>query len=146
MALAERTAQVQWTGTLADGSGTVKAGSGAVNDLALDWASDSASADGTTSPEELLAASHAGCYAMALTLLLAREGNRAERLDVGAKCALEERGDWYAITSIDLDVTGTVPGLDGAAFEQAAKEADEHCPVSIALRGQVEIRVKATLA
>jgi osmotically inducible protein OsmC len=50
------------------------------------------------------------------------------------------------ITAIDLDVTGTVPGLDGAAFEQAAKEADEHCPVSIALRGQVDIRVKATLA
>jgi osmotically inducible protein OsmC len=146
MALAERTAQVQWTGTLADGSGTVKAGSGAVSDLALDWASDSASADGTTSPEELLAAAHAGCYAMALALLLARQGNRAERLDVGATCALEERGDWYAITAIDLHVTGTVPGLDGAAFEQAAEEADEHCPISIALRDRVEIRVKATLA
>ncbi len=146
MALAERTAEVQWQGTLAEGDGTVRAGSGAVTDLALDWASSSETAHGTTSPEELLAAAHASCYAMALTLLLARDGHRAEHLDVQATCALEERGDWYTVSSIDLAVTGTVADLDPAAFEQAAREADEHCPISNALRDNVEIRLTATLA
>ena len=92
MALAERTAEVQWNGTLADGDGSVRAGSLAVTDLPLDWASRSDRADGKTSPEELLAAAHASCYAMSLTLLLARDGKRAEHLDVKAKCSLEERG------------------------------------------------------
>src|SRR3712207_4534860 len=102
MALAERTAAVQWHGALADGDGSVRAGSGAVTDLALDWAASSEKADGKTSPEELLAAAHASCYAMSLTLLLARQGRRAERLDVAATCALEERGEWYAVTAMDL--------------------------------------------
>src|SRR3712207_912193 len=117
MALAERTAEVQWNGTLADGDGSVRAGSMAVTDLPMDWASRSDTAHGTTSPEELLAAAHAGCYAMSLTLLLARDGKRAEHLDVKAKCSLEERGDWYRISAMDLAVTGTVPEMDPAAFE-----------------------------
>ncbi len=146
MALAERTAQVGWNGTLADGEGTVQGGGGAVSDLPLDWASRSETAEGTTSPEELLAAAHASCYAMALTLLLSRQGTRAEHLDVKAKCSLEERGDWYTVTAMDLAVVGTVPGIDPAAFETAAREADEHCPISNALRDNVEIRLSATLA
>ena len=145
MALAERTADVKWNGTLADGSGAVQGGGGAIADVPVDWASSSGRAHGTTSPEELLAAAHASCYAMALTLLLARDGKKAEELDVKATCALEERGDWYTISSMELAITGRVPDLDAEAFEAAAREADEHCPISNALRDNVDIRLTATL-
>jgi len=146
MALAERTAEVKWHGSLADGDGTVRGGSEDYTDLPLDWASRSDRANGKTSPEELLAAAHASCYAMAFTLLLARDGIKADELDVQAKCSLEESDEWYTITAIDLAVTGRVPDMDTERFEAAAREADEHCPISNALRGNVDIRLRATLA
>lgn len=145
MALAERTAEVHWESSLARGEGSVRGGSGAVSDVPLDWASRSERAHETTSPEELLAAAHASCYAMALSLLLSRAGNAPERLDVKAKCSLEAEGDWYRISALDLDVRGEVAGLDAEAFNRAAEEADAHCPVSNALRGGVELRLSATL-
>ena len=143
MTLAERTAEVHWEGTLARGEGEVLGGSGA--SLPLDWASSSEGADGKTSPEELLAASHASCYAQALALMLTREGTPPERLDVRAKCSLEERGEWFEITTVDLEVRGAVPDLDEEAFERAAERADRRCPVSNALRAGVEIRLNASL-
>ena len=145
MALAERTADIKWNGTLADGSGQVRGGGGALADIPVDWASRSERAHGTTSPEELLAASHASCYAMSLTLLLARDGVKAEALDVQAKCALEDDRERYRVQSIDLAVRGRVPDIDAEQFEAAAREADVHCPISIALRDNVEIRLSATL-
>ena len=145
MALAERTAQIKWNGTLADGSGHVRGGGGALADVPVDWASRSERAHGTTSPEELLAAAHASCYAMALTLLLARDGVKAQTLDVEATCSLEEQGEWYRIASIDLAVRGHVPDLSAERFEDAAREADACCPISVALRDSVEIRLTATL-
>lgn len=146
MALAERTAEVRWNGTLASGDGTLRAGSEAVTDLPIDWASSSDRAHGTSSPEELLAGAHASCYAMALSLLLTRDGTPPETLDVRARCSLEEDGDWYRVTAMDLEVRGAVPDLDGGAFERAAREADRHCPISNALRESVEIRLDAALA
>lgn len=146
MALAERTAEMHWNGTLAKGDGALKAGSGAMTDLPIGWASRSASADGKSSPEELLAAAHASCYAMALSLLLTRDGTPPETLDVKAKCSLEEAGDWYTVKALDLEVRGTVPDLDADAFAKAAVEADEHCPISNAVRDNVEVRISATLA
>jgi osmotically inducible protein OsmC len=146
MELAERTAEVHWNGTLASGDGTLRAGSEAVTDLPIDWASSSAKAHGTSSPEELLAGAHASCYAMALSLLLTRDGTPPESLDVKASCSLEEDGDWYTIRSMELDVRGSVPDLDADAFERAARSADEHCPISNAVRDNVEVRVTATLA
>jgi len=146
VALAERTAEMHWNGTLASGDGTLKGGSGAVTDLPIDWASRSATADGNSSPEELLAGAHASCYAMALSLLLTRDGTPPDSLDVKAKCSLEEDGEWYTVKALDLDVRGTVPDLDSDAFEKAALEADRHCPISNAVRDNVEVRVSATLA
>lgn len=145
MALAERTAAMHWNGTLASGDGTLTAGSEAVTDLPIGWASRSDRADGKSSPEELLAAAHASCYAMALSLLLTREGSPPDSIDVKAKCSLEESGDWYTVKSLDLQVTGTVPDLDADAFEKAAIEADRHCPISNAVRDNVEVRVSASL-
>lgn len=145
MELAERTAEVRWNGTLASGDGTLHAGSAAVTDLPIDWASSSAKAHGTSSPEELLAGAHASCYAMALSLLLTRDGTPPESLDVKASCSLEEDGDWYTIKAMELDVRGSVPDLDADAFERAAKAADEHCPISNAVRDNVEVRVTASL-
>jgi osmotically inducible protein OsmC len=82
---------------------------------------------------------------MTLSLLLARDGHRAERLDVRAKCSLDRDGKWYAVTAMDLEVRGRVPGLDAAAFEASAREADGGCAISNALRGGVELRLSATL-
>jgi len=146
MALAERTAEVHWNGTLAKGDGTLRAGSEAVTDLPIDWASRSDRAHGTSSPEELLAGAHASCYAMSLSLLLTRDGTPPETIDVKAKCSLEEAGEWYTVSAIDLEVRGEVPDLDAEAFERAAREADAHCPISLALRDNVEVRLSATLA
>ena len=146
MALAERTAEVHWNGTLAKGDGTLRAGSEAITDLPIDWASRSDRAHGTSSPEELLAGAHASCYAMALSLLLTRDGTPPGSLDVKAKCSLEEAGEWYTVSAIDLEVRGSVDGLDADGFERAAREADAHCPISVALRDNVEVRLSATLA
>ena len=145
MALAERTAEVRWNGTLAKGDGTMRAGSEAVTDLPIHWASRSDRANGTSSPEELLAGAHASCYAMALSLLLTRDGTPPDHLDVKAKCSLEEDGEWYTVKAMDLVVEGAVPDLDADAFEKAAREADAHCPISNALRNNVEIRLSASL-
>ncbi|HEX8103786.1 MAG TPA: OsmC family peroxiredoxin [Solirubrobacteraceae bacterium] len=146
MALAERTAEVRWNGTLASGDGVLRAGSDAVTALPIDWASSDDRAEGASSPEELLAGAHASCYAMALSLLLTRDGTPPETLDVEARCSLEEDGDWYRVSAMDLEVRGSVPDLDGGAFERAAREADRRCPISNALRGSVEIRLHAELA
>lgn len=146
MALAERTAEMHWNGTLAKGDGSLKAGSGAVTDLPISWASRSDKADGKSSPEELLAAAHASCYAMALSLLLTRDGTPPESIDVKAKCSLEESGDWYTVKALDLEVHGTVPDLEADAFEKAALEADAHCPISNAVRDNVEVRISASLS
>ena len=146
MALAERTAEMRWNGTLAKGDGSLKAGSGAVDELPIGWASRSDRADGKSSPEELLAGAHASCYAMALSLLLTREGTPPDSIDVKAKCSLEESGDWYTVKALDLEVRGTVPELDAEAVEKAAVEADRHCPISNAVRDNVEVRISATLA
>lgn len=146
MPLAQRTAQVVWEGTLASGSGDVTMDSGAIEHFPLDWASRSEDAHGSTSPEELLAASHAGCYAMALTLVLADHGHKAERLEVTATTTLEQLDVGYRIATSKLEVGGSVPGLAADEFARIAEEADQGCPVSNALRANVAIEVEARLA
>ena len=83
---------------------------------------------------------------MALSLLLTRDGTPPESLDVKASCSLEEDGEWYTIKAMELDVRGSVPQLDADAFARAARSADAHCPISNAVRDNVEVRVTATLA
>jgi osmotically inducible protein OsmC len=98
-----------------------------------------------TSPEELLAAAQAGCYAMALTHTLTERGTPPERLEVTATCALESSDTGFKITTMDLRVTGQVPGLDDAGFQEATRAAEQGCPVSNSIRGNVEIRLEAML-
>ncbi len=143
---ATRTATVTWDGTLMEGSGTVSAGSSALfTDLPVSWASRTEDVDGRTSPEELLAAAHASCFAMALSGALARGGTPADHLHVGATVTFDKVGDAWTVTTSQLDVMGVVPGLTAEAFEEAAAGAKDGCPISRALAGNVEVSVMASL-
>jgi lipoyl-dependent peroxiredoxin len=147
MAGIERRAEVVWEGGLARGNGTVTAvSSGAVSELPVTWASRVERADGRTSPEELLAEAHATCYAMSFSNVLNEAGNPPERLEVAAVVSADLGEEGLRVTGSDLDVVGRVPGMDAAQFERLAGEAERSCPVSNALRGNLEIRVNASLA
>ncbi len=103
MAKAERRAEVEWQGSLIQGSGKlVSVGSGAIGNLPLTWAARTESSDGKTSPEELLAAAHAGCYAMAFSHALAQAGTPAERLTVDATCTFEQVGGGFKVSTMVL--------------------------------------------
>jgi osmotically inducible protein OsmC len=142
----ERRALLTWEGNLIQGHGTiVQTSSGALANLPVTWASRTEQPNGKTSPEELIAAAHAECYAMGLAHGLATSGTPAERLDVEAVCTLELSASGPKIQAMDLNVRGSVAGLDEATFEQAALVAEQRCPVSNALRNNVEIRVHAQL-
>ncbi|HLJ34017.1 MAG TPA: OsmC family peroxiredoxin [Ktedonobacteraceae bacterium] len=146
MPQAERRAQVIWEGNLMQGHGTIaQTSSGALTNLPVTWASRTEQPGGKTSPEELIAAAHAECYAMGLAHGLATSGTPAEKLDVEAVCTLELSASGPKIRSMDLTVRGSVPGLDEAAFDKAAQVAEQNCPVSNALRNNVDIRVHAQL-
>ena len=144
MAVAERRAEVAWEGNLARGNGKLTVGSGAMGEMPVTWASRTERPDGKTSPEELIAAAHGSCFAMALSGVLAEGGTPPERLEITAVCAFDI--DNVRVASVDLDVRGRVPGLDAEDFRNAVEQADGGCPVSNALRGNVEIRVNASLA
>jgi len=144
MPMAERTATSNWDGDLAHGNGVVTGASGGLGDLPVTWASRTERSDGKTSPEELIAAAHASCYSMALAHGLTEAGHPPEHLDVSAKVTLDQKDGAPTVTTSELTVTGTVPGIDQATFEQAASDAGKGCPVSRALAG-LEITVNATL-
>ncbi len=146
MAKAERRAEVEWQGSLIQGSGRiVGVGSGAIGNLPITWAARTERSDGKTSPEELLAAAHAACFAMAFSHGLAQAGTPAERLNVNATCAFEQVEGGWKVSTMVLDVRGRVPGLDQSGFEKAAQQAGQSCPVSGALRNNVAISVNAHL-
>ena len=145
MALAERTAEVVWNGNLTQGSGTVTVGSGAVGQLPVTFAARTESSDGKTSPEELIAAAHATCFAMVMANNLNKAGTPPEQLTVTATCTLDRVASGLKITTMDLRVRGRVPGIDQTTFEEQARTGEQGCPVSNALRGNVEIRVTAQL-
>ncbi|HTX32899.1 MAG TPA: OsmC family peroxiredoxin [Solirubrobacteraceae bacterium] len=144
MPMAERSATTNWQGDLAHGKGTLNFDSGAFGESEVTWASRTERSEGKTSPEELLAAAHAACFAMALSHELTEAGHAPEALDVKAKVALDQRDGVPTVTTSELTVTGRVPGIDQSAFEQAAASAGQNCPVSRALAG-VETSVNATL-
>jgi osmotically inducible protein OsmC len=143
---ATRSATVTWTGALANGSGTVSAGTSELfTDLPVSWASRTEDPDGRTSPEELLAAAHSSCFAMALSGALARAGTPPDHVHVSATVTFDKVGEAWTVTRSELDVVGVVPGMDEAAFDAAAQDAKDNCPVSRALAGNVELSVSATL-
>jgi lipoyl-dependent peroxiredoxin len=142
-----RNAKVVWQGDLMKGQGTLTAQSSNVfQDLPVTWASRTEAPGGKTSPEELLAAAHASCFSMALSGALAKAGTPPERLEVTAAVTFERVGAGFKVSSSALEVRGTVPGIDLEAFRNAAEQAKEGCPISGALKGNVELTVKASLA
>lgn len=145
MALAERRADAIWHGNLTQGSGTVTTGSGALPEMPVTWAARTEQPGGKTSPEELIAAAHAACFAMALSNTLNKGGTPPDQLNVNAVCTLDRVEGGVKITQMALTVRGKVPGLDGAGFERAVREAEQGCPVSNALRNNVQMQVSAQL-
>jgi osmotically inducible protein OsmC len=144
MATADRRANVVWSGDLQKGSGTLDlASSGALQETEISFPARTERPDGKTSPEELIAGAHAGCYAMALSNTLAEMGNEPEELHVDATCTLDMGS--LKVTTVVLDVRGRVSGLDAEGFQNAAEQAEQACPVSNALRGNVDIQVNASL-
>ena len=141
-----RRADVTWTGPLATGSGFVSATtSGAFESLPVSWAARTESSDGKTSPEELVAAAHASCYAMAFSGRLGRAGHPPDRLDVSAEVTFDKLESGWKVTSSALTVRGVVPGISAEDFTTEAEAARDGCPISVALKGNVELSVSATL-
>ena len=135
--MATRTARTAWTGSLSEGSGEVTLASSGVGTFAVSFPKRAADdADGTTSPEELIAAALTSCYAMQLSALLGQAGGTPKSLDVSAEVDLGPDPDGgFRIPGIRLSVTGSVDGLDDVAFRRVAEEAKATCPVSKALAG-----------
>ena len=141
-----RRAEVTWSGALATGSGTIdNVTSGAFSGLPVTWASRIETADGRTSPEELVAAAHASCYAMAFSGGLGRNGTPPSKLSVSAAVTFDKTDAGWKVASSALKVVGVVPGLDAAKFAELAAAAKDGCPISGALKGNVELSVEATL-
>ena len=136
-------AEATWQGSLLEGSGTIESvGSGAFGPLQVTWASRAEGTGGGTTPEELIAAAHASCFSMALSNVLAKAGTPPETLSVSARVSFV---GGTGITASALEVKGVVPGLDEDGFRAAAADAIENCPVSQALKGNVELSVASRL-
>jgi osmotically inducible protein OsmC len=140
--MAKRTAAVSWKGGLLDGSGVIEStGSGAFGPLPVSWMSRADVSDGKTSPEELIAAAHASCFAMALSAILAEGETPPEELDVRATVTFVPG---TGITKSELELRGSVPGLSEEAFRARAEQAKTNCPVSQALKGlEITLTVKS---
>ena len=141
-----RRAEASWTGSLMEGSGMINyVTSGSITRLPVTWASRTAAPDGRTSPEELVAAAHASCYAMAFSGDLARNGTPATSLTVGAAVTFDKVEAGWRVVSSALTVHGLVPGIDAATFTSLAEAARDGCPISAMMHGNVELSVEATL-
>ena len=141
-----RTANVTWSGDLASGSWMITyVTSGVFSRLPISWASRTSAHNGKTSPEELLAAAHASCFSMAFSARLGKNGTPAESLDVRAEVTFDQLESGWKVAASKLIVKGTVPGIDKATFERLADDAKENCPISVALHGNVNLSVEATL-
>src|SRR4051812_39266642 len=142
-----RTARTAWNGTLQEGGGQVELSSSKVGTFEVNFPKRAADdAGGTTSPEELIAAAHSSCFAMALSNEIGKAGGTPQALEVTADVTLGEQGGAPTITAIKLTVRGEVDGLDAAGFEKAAQAAKAGCPVSKALSGVEDIQLDASLA
>jgi osmotically inducible protein OsmC len=141
--MADRTASAVWQGDLFEGAGTVSAvTSGLFSDAEVTWASRTEEPGGRTSPEELIAAAHAACFSMAFSNELSSRGHQPTRVEVQATCTFVPG---KGITTMALDVSAEVPDTDEDAFREALAAAEQSCPVSAALRGNVDVHVDATL-
>jgi osmotically inducible protein OsmC len=137
----KRTASAVWTGGLMDGKGTISTQSGVLKDSPYGFRTRFEDQPGTN-PEELIAAAHAGCYSMALSLILGEKGMTAESIRTGAAVTLEKVGDGFTITAVHLDLVAKIPRADKAAFEEAANMAKAGCPVSKVLNAKITLDAK----
>jgi lipoyl-dependent peroxiredoxin len=145
--MATHRAQAVWEGDLESGVGRVDLESGAAPTMNVSWLHRTeGGVGGQTSPEELIAAAHGSCFAMALSHGLTQAGHPPQRLSVAASCAIEQAAGGWAITKAQLKVRGVVPGIDDDAFLEQARGAAEGCPVSSALSDDVDVSVEAELA
>lgn len=141
MAVFSRSVTVDWSGPIMEGKGVAKAGTGAFN-LPVTFPSRIGEPGGTTSPEELVAAAHAACYAMALNATLGRKNASASRTVITATVSADKGEAGIKLTSSKLHVAAEgLKGMDAAAFQQTAQEAESKCPISNALRGNLAIEV-----
>jgi osmotically inducible protein OsmC len=144
-----RDARVTWHGGLTDGLGRVEGGAGEATGATLTWPGRTAPTgppdDAATSPEQLIAAAHAGCYSMSLAAVLDAAGRPPTELDVRARCRARLSAEGLRIEAIEIAVDARVPGLDEAGLQRAAALAERQCPVSATLRGNVDVRISARL-
>jgi lipoyl-dependent peroxiredoxin len=124
-----RTAKAQWKGDLKSGTGLLSSQTGVLSNAPYSFR-DRFEDGKNTNPEELLAAAHAGCFSMALSMVLQGEGLKADNIETTCTITLDKQGDGFAITKSHLDLTARIPGADQSAFERAAQTAKENCPVS----------------
>jgi lipoyl-dependent peroxiredoxin len=143
---AELRAHTTWQGDLASGSGTFTVGTGAIGPQEVSWPARTEEPGGKTSPEELIAAALSSCFSMALSGSLARAGTPPTKLETDAVTTFEQTPEGFRMTKIDVRVRGTVEGVDEEAFRRAAEDAKQNCPVSQALKGNVELTLDAALA
>ena len=137
----ERTASAHWSGGLKDGKGTVSTQSGVLSQTQYSFNTRFENAPGTN-PEELIAAAHAGCFSMALSAQLGEVGMKAESIDTKATLTLEKTDAGFTITKVHLDVSVKIPGGDQAKFDQAARNAENGCPVSRVLKADITMNAK----
>jgi osmotically inducible protein OsmC len=136
-------AEAVWEGGAKDGKGNFRAASGAFSaGYSIPTRFEGKAG---TNPEELIAAAHAACLSMALALGLEKAGTRATRINTKASCTIDRAGEGFRITTMRLEVRGTVPGIDEAKFRQAAEAAADGCPVSQALKNNVKVELDARL-
>jgi lipoyl-dependent peroxiredoxin len=138
-----RTANARWNGSLQDGEGTMRMASGSYEGP-YSFQSRFEEGDGTN-PEELIAAAHAGCFSMALSLALGQAGHELQSVETTATVHIDKAGDGFAITRIELDTEARVPGASNEEFQKAAEAAKEGCPVSQALAAVDSIELQASL-
>jgi len=140
-----RSATAVWQGDLFNGSGSVSGATGLFSDLPTSWSSRTEAPAGRTSPEELLAAAHAACFSMAFSNNLAKAGYPPERLDVRVDVTFSKQDAGWTVMHSAIAVRGRAPGMDEETFRLAAEASKDGCPISRALKGNVELTVDAML-
>ena len=142
-----RHASANWSGNLTDGGGMLQyVSSGAIARLPITWSSRTEAHNGRTSPEELLAAAHASCFAMAFSNQLAKNGTVPTKVEVRVEVTADKREAGWTVLSSKITTSAVVPGIDKAKFAEIANAAKDGCPISRAIAGNVELSVEATLA
>lgn len=139
-----KNASAQWSGGIKSGKGHISTESGALTSQPYGFNTRFEGKVGTN-PEELIAAAHSGCFTMALSKVIEEAGATASSLETKAHVTLEKKGEGFEITSVHLDLKGSVPGMDQAKFQECATKAKDNCPVSKLFMGNAEISMEARL-